>query len=360
MKYKFINDENVPKIYINAETYRIMTQLVKNCSDEIGWLALCEKKDNDYLIYGIEICEQECGAAHTDLMESGLQEIASRFIKEGRIDEMNNVRVWCHSHVNMGVTPSTQDETTFKEYYKECDDYFIRIIMNKREECNIALVDNSSGLLFEDLKYELVYEGEEKDIVDEIELYKKAIAELVTELGEKTVKFDDVAKTTAKDLIGKYVKAKTYNWNNNKYKGTTYYNNYYNSVKRDYTSNANSKKEKTKDFAYQYDPYSYYNKEYEENYYDSLGETFLDDWCTTNTHKANIKYYSGNKVEYRPLNQVFNWDAITDVAMCTKTLGVNELETYAFTEGYTVKELEDLYILCVEVWDEFEDQYYAM
>lgn len=230
---KAIDDKvDFPHIYMTAETYRRMKALVSECPEEIGWLALVNKQENNYLIYDVQICQQEVSGAHTDMHESGLQEIAENLIAENRTEELNNVRCWCHSHVNMDVTPSGTDESTFKEYYKSCNDYFIRLIMNKKDKYRMDLADYEKGLVYENIPFGLLYSGEEGVMWDEIVALENKLDDLKKKFSKIEEEETKKHKKDAKELITKHVKKRSYtstytNSHSNRYNNQVSMSDYY-------------------------------------------------------------------------------------------------------------------------------------
>lgn len=199
----------IPSIIISAAAYRMMRGFVDNCKDEIGWLALVKKEDeNTYFIYDVLICDQEVTGASTDLNEKGLQLVAEELLQTERGSELNNVRCWGHSHVNMAVSPSTQDNETFEEYYTQCGDFFIRLIMNKRGEYYLDLANYESELIYRNLEFSIQYDEEEFHLRSQYaELMKNAdsIKKKIDELEKNCV---DEISTKAKQLIHKHIKYK--------------------------------------------------------------------------------------------------------------------------------------------------------
>lgn len=190
--------DTYPTIIVDEKAYEAMRSFVRNCDKEIGWLALCTKKENEYYIYETIICDQEVSGTTTDLHEKGLQSVAENLIHTGRIGELDNVRCWGHSHVNMGVTPSFQDNETFEEYYTQCEDYFIRIIMNKKNEYRADLADYPSGLIYKNLELFVDYTEEESEL-------RNQIAELENKLKNTTDKLETLRKEKS-DAIDEEVK----------------------------------------------------------------------------------------------------------------------------------------------------------
>lgn len=118
-------DKIPPTVFITYEALAKMKQYVDQSDGEIGWLAYVENEEETqtYIVTDTVLFEQEVTAVTTDLDEDGLMKYANELIEQGRTDELSKVKCWGHSHVNMGVTPSGTDDSTFKEYYTSCD-YF--------------------------------------------------------------------------------------------------------------------------------------------------------------------------------------------------------------------------------------------
>lgn len=225
-------DVKMPNIYIFADKYRYMRKLTENCDREIGWLALSKPTEDGYIIYDVLMCKQEVSGTTTELDEKGIQDIFEKLMKDGRSDEVNNVRCWCHSHVNMPVKPSKQDNETFEEYYKRCDDYFIRLIMNKKGEISLDAAEYKNGFIYRELPLYMIYEDEkERKIYEKIEELSNEVEKLTRKADEieekKQKKIDELAKSEINKYVSdyRYPTAKT-NTRTHGTKGTYYSENY--------------------------------------------------------------------------------------------------------------------------------------
>lgn len=226
--YKNIEKEApiAPTVTIDEDVYNTMMALVDECDEEVGWLMCVENNGNNYHIYNIYIVEQEVNGTTTELSETALQDLCSKFLNSNNIKDYNNLRCWGHSHVNMSTSPSAQDNETFEEYMKQCGNYFIRIITNKKRQHNVELADYEAGFLFSNIPLKVSYK--ENSVVAE---YLKAKEKYDAYLQENNKKYKEIAK----ELKGKYVKKKSYTYsnsnyttsNNKNYTSGNYYNNYY-------------------------------------------------------------------------------------------------------------------------------------
>jgi len=198
-------DYKTPMVGIKMEALMKMSAYVSISQIEFGWLcASMRLQDNNFYIYETFCCQQENSGVSSDLREEGLQELAQRLIKEGREDELSNIRTWGHSHVDMQISPSVQDDETFEEYYKNCD-YFIRIIMNKKNEICIDVADTERGVIYYDVDW-FVLEPEELQIMKtDYEIAANNLKEMKDAIDAIYAAAEEEAETTAKEEYAKYV-----------------------------------------------------------------------------------------------------------------------------------------------------------
>lgn len=147
---------NKPIIYFSMEAWIKMIQLVKDCDKEIAWQATVEKrkfknkensKDFYYYIKQVFVYPQKVTGTFVDTDEVKYAEWSLQLEDE----VYNNLRFQGHSHVNMGVTPSATDLNTYQNFLDQLskDDFYIFMILNKRNEVNIMVYDYAQDMLFE-------------------------------------------------------------------------------------------------------------------------------------------------------------------------------------------------------------------
>ena len=154
------------------------------------------------------------------------------------IEIWNNMKVWGHSHVNMTTSPSGQDDKQIEVFAENADDFFIRIIANKKGDFRIDLYDFTTGVIYEKLPYEINY-GSDKDIIES--LYRK-IAEIEEMIYGRTEPSEEMINSISSEIKEKVTK-KVYNTNklsNN----ISWWDDYqdYGSYYGDYNGYGNSKK----------------------------------------------------------------------------------------------------------------------
>ena len=145
-----------PVIYFAMEAWLKMLMLVKNCDKEIAWQATVEKRkyknkedseDFFYYIKQVFVYPQKVTGTFVDVNEVKYTEWSLKLDDE----VYNTLRFQGHSHVNMSVSPSGTDLNTYQNFLDQLgkDDFYIFMIMNKRQEFNIMVYDYAQDILFE-------------------------------------------------------------------------------------------------------------------------------------------------------------------------------------------------------------------
>lgn len=249
-----------PKIFINIDAINKMKEYIRQSSLEIGWLGTARRFSNQIFIDDVFLFKQEVHSTTTEITTEGLNDFAMELLsQEDGVEIWNNMKVWGHSHVNMSTSPSSQDDKQIEVFSQNADDFFIRIIANKKDDFRIDLYDYTTGVIYEQLPYEVDY-GEDKDIIES--LYKKI--EEITEAISLRIKPSETMVEEIKTEIKEKVTEKKFTYSGNAAIKTT--NSWYDD--------------------YDYTGYGYYNgwskkkekseKSKEENkiteYFDSLNE----------------------------------------------------------------------------------------
>ena len=154
-KTKSILMRSDPKVLIASKAYALMWHIVNQSSEEVGWLGIVKEEGNDFVIEDILIFKQEVDMGTCEISPEGLAEVGMELVEshpEG-VDVLNRLRMWGHSHVNMGTGGSGQDDSQMGVFEKSGCPYFIRGILNKKGkmEFNIYLYDR--GLRIEDAEW---------------------------------------------------------------------------------------------------------------------------------------------------------------------------------------------------------------
>lgn len=151
----------MPTVYYSPKAWVKIQLAIQECANEVGWLGTVATLPNGYLIEDIYVPKQTVSATETDIDEDAMADLAMQLMDQG-IDPSTLI-YWGHSHVNMGVTPSGQDEDQLAEFLQHCP-LFIRGIYNKKGAAKVDIFDANTGLIYQSVPRTVHYEidAEEK------------------------------------------------------------------------------------------------------------------------------------------------------------------------------------------------------
>ena len=200
-----VMEGKVPHISIDTDALTKMKLYVDECADEIGWLGTAYKDEENNIIFieDVYLFDQEVHATTTEITPEGLSEFAEELLSSGEagMDTWNNLKVWGHSHVNMSVSPSVQDDSQMETFEEGGHDWFIRIIANKKGELKIDLYNYAEGIIYLDLPWDECPTEEEEEIIQQInELYELLTqkSDEKTEVHKAVIKAEMTAKVRKK------------------------------------------------------------------------------------------------------------------------------------------------------------------
>lgn len=124
-----------------------MTALVSEYPSEIGWHGTARRGDGDaYYVDDIIVYPQNVTGSTVTPDQVAYQD----WLMEQPDEVFNNIRFQGHSHVNMGVTPSTVDTAFYDEILSQLDDtmFYIFMVINKRGEKTVRIYDMAKNLYF--------------------------------------------------------------------------------------------------------------------------------------------------------------------------------------------------------------------
>lgn len=155
---KTLEDKDKVIINIRTDAWLKMWSLVSSESGEIGWHGTVKRISNklfeitDILVYpqsvtGVTV--QTDDVRYGDWLHKDLTD-----------DQINDLRFHGHSHVNMAVTPSNVDTTWYNQILQSLlkDDFYIFVILNKREDMFIEIYDLATNTIYEkkDIKINVI------------------------------------------------------------------------------------------------------------------------------------------------------------------------------------------------------------
>ena len=149
-----------PKIIISTTAGLKMSELVRNCTKEVGWHGFVERVDDlTFKITDIVVYPQTVTGTNvnTDETEYAL------WLANISTADLKTMRFQGHSHVNMVCSPSATDIDLYNKYLSALhdDDFYIFFICNKRGDITAFLYD---------LKTNTKYTTTDIDIIKETDM----------------------------------------------------------------------------------------------------------------------------------------------------------------------------------------------
>lgn len=150
-----------PIILFTPRALTMMALIVKQAPQEVGWFGAVKKLGPmSYMVHDIYLREQKVNAVECDIDKDDIAKLAMELIEQpDGVEKVNQIRMWGHSHANMGVTPSGTDDHTFEDYYKSVDDFFIMLIMNKSNDIRCELALHTTKLIYKNCEWSIYCEG---------------------------------------------------------------------------------------------------------------------------------------------------------------------------------------------------------
>lgn len=173
-KFTISTGTKEPCLAVSHYDLECLKKIVDVAPKEAQWFFRVEKVDDNgrptYRLYEMIIPEQFVSTAEVESDDEMMMNLykavrASLDEEDQAVPEQTNAKLktlncWCHSHHNMGVTPSPQDN---KQFEKQCRlaaqqkiyDPQIMLIHNKKGEYYCRVWDARLALVFENLKFEV-------------------------------------------------------------------------------------------------------------------------------------------------------------------------------------------------------------
>lgn len=138
-----------PKVIFKRPAFLKMKALITECDIEVSWMGSCEHtSQGDYEIQDVYVPNQRCSSVTTDMTEDGVALLMEELIETGKFKDIAKLKCWGHSHVNMGVFASGTDEQQTTDFTDRQDEFFIRLIGNKKGDmsCHVYIM-KSEGVV---------------------------------------------------------------------------------------------------------------------------------------------------------------------------------------------------------------------
>ena len=192
-------------VYFTETAWDKMQALIREFDKEVAWHGVAYRGDDpekdEYKITDILVYPQEVTGATVTTDQVKYQD----WLMDHDDDVFNNIRMQGHSHVNMGVTPSSVDNTLYERFLSQLDDtmFYIFLIYNKRGEKTYKIYDLAKNTLFEtaDVTVKIIGNGFDMD-----EFMKEAKAKVTTRVYQPTSYVSAPAAQPTKSVVPVTVK----------------------------------------------------------------------------------------------------------------------------------------------------------
>ena len=129
-----------PHVTFTKDALRDIYQIVDLSDKEIGWMGIVERDGMHFRVTEILMPKQTANMAECEFTTDGMAEIQLALLERPNGDELaNQLKLWGHSHVDMGVFASPQDKAQIEDFKENGNSYFLRMIANKKGDISLSL-----------------------------------------------------------------------------------------------------------------------------------------------------------------------------------------------------------------------------
>jgi hypothetical protein len=155
-----------PTVRVTKNAVKWLTAMADIHSHEVGVFGFVDElPDNVYVVRDIFYPKHsEANGATCEISPEGETLMAEWLMSHNREADLSKVKFWGHSHVDMGVGPSTQDEDQSIKRMNMNESYLIRGIFNKAGLLSISFYDYVNKRRFDNIKWESDEDEDDKAI----------------------------------------------------------------------------------------------------------------------------------------------------------------------------------------------------
>jgi len=161
-------DQVEPLVVFDELAYKLMNSVIANSPEEVSFFFLVEEVDElIFRLSDLKVPTQVVTSVETDVTDAAMSDLICEYDDEGL--DTSGLYAWGHSHVNMQVQPSAQDEDQVSDFL-DTQDRVIRLIGNKAGRLRIDLYLKRFGIAYTNVPYEV--EGHSLTVAEETQLRK--------------------------------------------------------------------------------------------------------------------------------------------------------------------------------------------
>jgi len=117
-------------LILSKKAYLKLKYFVKNTPGEISGMGRVVVENNSFVVKDLDIFEQECSGAFTELKEKAMAKFLYEKTKAN--EDVSEYHLWWHSHNDFGVFWSGTDEKTIET--TTSNSFLVSIVANKKGE----------------------------------------------------------------------------------------------------------------------------------------------------------------------------------------------------------------------------------
>jgi hypothetical protein len=147
------------KILVTDDVAKKMNFLTQICDVEISGLGTVhEHVDGTIVVDGLYVFKQQCNPGFTQIDREDLSAFYTKMIEDGKEEEINRMKFWWHSHVNMPVFWSGTDIQNMVDLNNS--NYLVSIVTNKSSDWKAAVKIKSPSILLDNVSAGIVGAGD--------------------------------------------------------------------------------------------------------------------------------------------------------------------------------------------------------
>ena len=190
--------EKKTNLFITPEAYAKIMYIVRENSKEVSWHATAERTETGYKVNDVYFCPQVVTGTTVDTDPAKYSE----WLKEFDDATYAALRFQGHSHVNMGVSPSSTDEEHRKGIISKIgeDGFYIFMIFNKSGAYSVRIYDARDNVVYDTEDVSVTFFENQEAFGEEM---RSNVKDTTSLNAEKSVTAPAVKKTTSKKKIKK-------------------------------------------------------------------------------------------------------------------------------------------------------------
>lgn len=193
----------LPSVYITPDAKIKLDLYIDEVSSEVSGLGTVEilGKDN-FLITDVFLFRQECTDIRTELSSADIAKFLVMAEKEGRDSSL--VKLWWHSHVDMPVFWSNEDEGTAGKF---ANGFMISLVTNKHRKylCRLDMY-KPFRLIADNLSFQVLLEANDalrekikREVAEKVHIKKRKLG-----IFDKKNDFTNIPNIIYEDEIGEF------------------------------------------------------------------------------------------------------------------------------------------------------------